>query len=85
MCMNSQTFNISLPRELVKKVDQTASNQYSSRSDLIRSVLVRYLKDLDEWDQIFEFGKKQGRKLGIKSETDVYRMIDEHKTKQKLN
>ncbi|MBI3631647.1 MAG: ribbon-helix-helix protein, CopG family [Candidatus Staskawiczbacteria bacterium] len=34
--MNTQTFNIALPKELVKEVDRTAKQEYKNRSELIR-------------------------------------------------
>ena len=41
--MPSQTINISLPSELLKKVDEAAKNNFSSRSDYIRQSLVSAL------------------------------------------
>lgn len=75
--MQTQTLNISLPTELVKKVDQVAKKEYRNRSELIRQALRVYLKDLQEWEEIFEYGKKQGKKMGIKSEEDVNRIVYE--------
>lgn len=50
-CMATKIINISLPEELVKKVDAAAKAEYSSRSDYIRSSLVSRLRseELDEW------------------------------------
>lgn len=75
--MQTQTFNISLPKELVKKVDKVAKKEYRNRSELIREALRIYLKDLMEWDEIFEYGKKVGKKMGIKSEEDVNKIVYE--------
>ena len=73
--MQSQTLNIALPKELVKKVDEVAKREYRNRSELIREALRVYLKDLGEWEKIFEYGQKMGKKLGIKSEDSVDRII----------
>ena len=35
--MQTQTFNIALPKDLVKKVDQQAKEEYKNRSELTRS------------------------------------------------
>lgn len=43
--MAAKTFNISLPEELVKKVDKQAKKEYSSRSDYIRKSLTNQLKN----------------------------------------
>jgi metal-responsive CopG/Arc/MetJ family transcriptional regulator len=48
----SKTINISLPEELLKKIDEEAKSEYSSRSDFIRDTLVKRLKGqrvVDEW------------------------------------
>lgn len=75
--MQTQTLNISLPKELVKKIDRVAQKEYRNRSELIREALRIYLKDLMEWDEIFEYGKKVGKKMGIKSEEDVNKIVYE--------
>lgn len=75
--MQTQTLNIALPKELVKKVDQVAKNEYRNRSELIREALRIYLKDLQQWDEIFEYGRKMGKKMGIKSEEDVNKIVYE--------
>jgi metal-responsive CopG/Arc/MetJ family transcriptional regulator len=48
----SKTINISLPEELLKRIDAEAKSEYSSRSDFIRDTLVKRLKNqrvVDEW------------------------------------
>ena len=47
-----KTINISLPEELLKKIDNEAKAEYASRSDFIRDSLVRRIKHqrvVDEW------------------------------------
>lgn len=77
--MQTQTLNIVLPNQLIKKVDQLAKKEYRNRSELIREALRVYLKDKGEWEQIFEYGKQVGKKMGIKSEEDVNRIVYEHR------
>ena len=52
--MSTQTINISLPKELIKKIDDAAKAEYASRSDYIRQALVGKLKSdrvqSDDWD-----------------------------------
>lgn len=43
--MAYQTFNISLPRELVEKADKQAKKEYKNRSQLIREALRLYISD----------------------------------------
>lgn len=73
--MQTQTFNIALPAELVQKVDIAAQKEYKNRSELIREALRLYLKESQEWEEIFTYGKKQGKKTGIKSEEDVNKIV----------
>lgn len=73
--MQTQTFNIALPKELVQKVDVLAQKEYKNRSELIREALRIYLEESSEWEEIFAYGKKQGKKAGIKSEEDVNKIV----------
>jgi len=77
--MSVQTLNISLPKELVKKVDTQAKKEYRNRSDLIRQALRVYMGNRQEWDDLLAYGKKIGKKMGIKSEDDVNRIVEEYR------
>jgi metal-responsive CopG/Arc/MetJ family transcriptional regulator len=69
--MATQTLNISLPKELVKKIDKKAKEQFGSRSDLLRHAVVQYLRQEEEWEAIKAYGKKLGHKIGYQSEEEV--------------
>lgn len=73
--MNTQTLNISLPRELVKKVDEQAKEEYRNRSDFIREALIASLKEKSNWEQIFKAGEKAMKDMGIKSEEEVNEIV----------
>lgn len=75
--MNTQTFNISLPRELVKRTDRTAKKEYKNRSEFIREALIVRLKEKDEWDQIFKAGRETAKRMGIKSEKQINDIVYE--------
>jgi metal-responsive CopG/Arc/MetJ family transcriptional regulator len=48
----SQAINITIPKELLTKVDDLAKQDYTSRSDIIRQALldkIRSTKKSDEW------------------------------------
>ena len=77
--MQTQTFNIALPKELVKKVDEIATKEYRNRSELIREALRIYIADMESWEKIFAAGKEAGKKAGIKSEADVDRIVYEYR------
>jgi metal-responsive CopG/Arc/MetJ family transcriptional regulator len=42
--MKAQTFNLSLPKEVVAKVDKAAKKEYTSRSDYIRRAVLNQLE-----------------------------------------
>lgn len=76
-CMQTQTFNIVLPKELVKKADEAAKREYRNRSELIREALRKYLEEREKWNQIFKVGEKAMKKMGITSEKQVDNIVYE--------
>lgn len=59
----TKTFNISLPENLVKKMDSFAEQNFMSRSELIRTAVLKELKTHEsEWETAVDFTKinKQG-------------------------
>lgn len=83
--MNTQTLNISLPKDLVKKVDELAKKEYRNRSELIREALRVYLSDKKEWNDLLDYGKKVGKKMGIKNEEDVNKIVYEFRHGKKTS
>ncbi len=83
--MNTQTFNIALPKELVKKVDEQAKEEYRNRSELIREALRIYLNRREEWNQIFKAGEKAMKDMGIKSEEKVNEIVYKYRHGRKSN
>lgn len=81
--MNTVTINVSLPKDLLKKVDRLAQQESRTRSELLRESLRRYLLEMAEWEDIFAYGGKRAKALGIKSEEDVYRIVEESRAKER--
>ena len=77
MYMQTQTFNISLPQELVTRMDGVAKREYRNRSELIREALRTYLRKQESWEQIYAYGRRVAKKMNIKSEEDVNRIVYE--------
>lgn len=77
--MTYQTFNISLPKDLVAVMDAVARSEYRNRSDLIREAVRVYVTDMMEWKAIYAFGKKRAKALNIQSEKDVYKIVDDYR------
>ena len=80
--MSAQIVNISLPKELVEKIDRAAKDQYGSRSEYIRQAVVSRLRtqDTDVWSAI-EAGADEVRdkaeKAGYTSDDDYVRAVRE--------
>lgn len=77
----SKTINISLPDDLLKKIDEAAKNEYATRSDYIRETMVRRIKgqrivdewgDDGEWEPVADFRKLQAG--GLPAEELVQRL-----------
>lgn len=77
MYMQTQTLNIALPKDLVKKVDEQAKEEYRNRSELIREALRIYLKRRQDWNQIFKAGREAAKKMGITSEEQINDIVYE--------
>ena len=77
--MSTKTFNIALPEGLVKEIDETAKAEYKNRSEFIREAVQLRLKELQNWNKIFRAGREAAKRLGIKSEADVDRIVHEYR------
>jgi metal-responsive CopG/Arc/MetJ family transcriptional regulator len=84
MYMPTQTINISLPDELVKKIDVAAKSEYASRSDYIRQALVSKLQSdkvqQDDWALLAELSTEiasNAAKNGYSTDQDFVRAVKE--------
>jgi metal-responsive CopG/Arc/MetJ family transcriptional regulator len=77
--MDKQTFNISLPKELVKAIDRAAKQDMGSRSEYFRRLALDDLNMRREWEELFNSANRKGQRLGITSEQQVYDTIKDYK------
>lgn len=75
-CMSTKTFNLSLPQELVTKLDTQAKKDFSSRSEYIRKAVVNQLRSEQALEAVFDSANKKGTEKGIISEQQVYDIIE---------
>lgn len=80
--MNTQTFNIALPEDLVKKVDELAKKEYRNRSELIREALRLYIQNTQRWNQLYAYGKTVSEKTGITNEEKVAEIVSDFRHDQ---
>ena len=81
--MNTVTINLSLPKELLAKVDSFARQESRTRSELFREALRAYLSEMTDWEAIYAYGEKKAKALGIKNEEDVDRIIDDWRREER--
>lgn len=79
MYMLLQTFNISLPKDLVAMADSVAKKEYRNRSELIKEALRTYLVSKQNWEELYSYGKQIGSKLNIKSEEELFDKLNSYK------
>lgn len=77
MSENNQIFNISFPKELLKKVDAIADEQFGSRSEFLRTACQEYIRRDEAWKALFVYGKKFGEQGDAESESDVALKVNE--------
>jgi CopG family transcriptional regulator / antitoxin EndoAI len=77
MYMNTQTLNIALPEDLIKKVDELAKKEFRNRSDLIREALRSYIKSSEKWEELFSYGTSVAKNLGLTTEEEVDKIVAE--------
>ena len=70
------TATISLPPLLAKKAQRVMQKEGRTRSELFREALRRYLSEETEEQLLMEELQIKARRLGIKNEEEVTRMID---------
>lgn len=75
----TQTFNIALPIDLVKKADIVARREYRNRSELIREALRVYIQKQEEWEELCRYGKEIAKKLNITSEEQVNKIVSDYR------
>jgi metal-responsive CopG/Arc/MetJ family transcriptional regulator len=73
--MSTKTFNLSLPQELVTRLDQHAKKDFSSRSDYIRKAVVNQMRSEQALEAVFDRSNQKGKAQGITSEQQVYDSI----------
>ena len=76
--MESQIINISLPKKLLKLSDLIAQEEFRTRSDLFREAIRSYIMRKLSLESIFDYGRKQAKKLKIK-ESEIEKLVDEYR------
>lgn len=79
MARTTKIVNFSLQPEVYRQVDELAKQKKTSRSEVLRQALKQYIASERRWQRIREWGEKTAKRLGIKNEDDVERLIHEYR------
>jgi metal-responsive CopG/Arc/MetJ family transcriptional regulator len=74
--MKVKTINISLPEQLLFKIDQKAQEEYRSRSELLKEAAVFYIQTKNNWAVLQGDIVAKGKRMGLESENDIEKLID---------
>jgi len=80
--MGTVTVNISFKDSLLAEIDQAASRESRSRSELLREAARIYIRRNERWDKIFRLTEARGEDALI-SETDVLDEIQSYRQEKK--
>ena len=79
----TKVINMSLPLPLYEDLDKVAKKQEVSRSEILKRALRSYLREEERWQIIRKWGEGQGKRLGIQTEKDIERIIDEVRNEER--
>jgi len=79
MARTTKIVNFSLPPEIYKEVEELARQRETSRSQVLREALKRYVASERRWQQLRKWGGETAKRLAIKDEDDVERIIHEYR------
>lgn len=76
--MNTQMINFSIPKKLLKEMDQAAKETARSRSEMIREAVRRLLDEQEEKELLFNSIRAGSKKANL-SEAEVAELVEEAK------
>ena len=74
--MASLRINITVPSQLLAQIDAAAKAEQRSRSGLLREAARQYLA-MGTWERYQRMAADRARRLGVRTEEDVERLIEE--------
>lgn len=76
--MSTSTVNIAFQRDLLREIDQVASEESRSRSEFLREAARTYIERKRRWSDIFTMGRGIAEARGL-TQADVSREIKAHR------
>jgi metal-responsive CopG/Arc/MetJ family transcriptional regulator len=75
--MATKTLNIALDERLLKDIDDTVKQDMGTRSEYFRRLALADLARRKRWEELFAAGRAVGKKMGIDSEEQVYKLLED--------
>ena len=79
--MSTSTVNIAFQRDLLREIDQVASEESRSRSEFLREAARAYIERKRRWSDIFAMGRGIAEAKGL-TQADVSREIKAHRRRK---
>lgn len=76
MSRTYKTISLSFPPDLLKQIEKLARKENRTKSELFREALRRYMAER-KWESLRREMSAKAKSLGIKTEADVERIVDE--------
>lgn len=78
----TKPITISLPADLLREAERVAKQETRTRSELIRDALRQYLTSR-RWQRLRQWGAEAADRLGLKTESDLLRVIEQARTRRR--
>jgi len=78
----TQPITVSLPLTLLQETQRLAREESRTRTDVIRDALHQYLTSR-RWQRLRQWGAETADRLGLKSEADLQRLLDDARAGQR--
>ncbi len=75
--MATKTLNIAIDEKLLKKIDSAVKKDMGSRSEYFRRLALADLERRQRWATLIDAGNKVGKNMGITSEAQVYKLLED--------
>ena len=76
MVRSTKILNVSMSEELYKNIESLATEESRTKSDLVREAFRQYVSN-KRWGRIRQWGDETARKLGIRDEKDIEKLLHE--------
>ncbi|MEM0201319.1 MAG: ribbon-helix-helix protein, CopG family [Candidatus Micrarchaeaceae archaeon] len=77
----TKILTLSIPPKLAKQIKSFSEEEQMTRSEFLREAIRQYIRKM-KWEKIRMYGTQKVIELGIESEKDIEKLIDEYRDKK---